>query len=323
MIDRIALLALKNSNTFARLEREIEKSIAQSFLITSEDTLSLDALVTLFECKTYCRDVCFTCVECKRVLTKNKVDVFEINPEGEKISIDDLREKVISDAYVSSMEGGKKIYVIRNFSAQSANVQNGLLKTLEEPPENVIMLLTSPSTEGILPTVLSRVNKYVLPPFSFSKLTSILQDEGVANAEETAKCAAGNLTMAMKISKNENFLEKILVAADMLLDVKKSEHVPKYLGNKFFEDMTEALFIIKSVFRDLLYVIADLEDNISLSILKDRYAYLAEEFDKNALASLMEEVNEAERRVAANCNKTNIIDHLLLRLAEEKTKCKK
>ena len=149
MNDVRVLSLLKRSGIFKTLSLEAENDSAQTFLLLSDDVLTVNALITLLECKFYCRDVCLSCKECRKVLSGNKVDVVEINPDGERVAVEDMRKNVVNDAYVAAVESGKKIYVVRNFSELNQQNQNVLLKTLEEPPENVVILLTSRSTEEI------------------------------------------------------------------------------------------------------------------------------------------------------------------------------
>lgn len=317
------LETVKYSRFFKGLEKDLEKETSQTYLFLSEDEILTQAVLTLVECKIYCPDVCLTCPECRKVLNKNKLDVVDVNPDGESIPVNEMREKLVNDSYVSSVEGGKKIYVIRNFSELNINNQNVLLKTLEEPPEKVMILLSSISTEGILPTVLSRVSKIDIPPLDAPTLIALLKKLKVEFPEDTAYCARGNLSLALKIASSESFSQKVNQIADILINVKRSADVPKYLYADVWEDLSETLFYLERILGDLLYLTAELEENITIRELKEKYFELIRELDKNAIASLMEEVNSAEKKLKANCNKTNVVDCLLLKLAEEKAKCKK
>ena len=118
---------------------------------------------------------------------------------------------------------------------------------------------------------------------------------------------------------------KIQTLVDVFSSVKSSADVVKYINDKFFtdNDINELLFITERILRDLLYLKADLEDNVASTAFKGAYADLLDELDENAIAAMMEEVNIAERKIAANCNNINVVDCLLLKLAEEKAKCKK
>ena len=317
------LQAVKSSRAFKQFEKEMEKETSQTFLFTSDDETMLEAFVTLAECKAYCNDVCLTCNECRKVINKNKYDVIVVNPDDEAFGVREMREKFVNNAYVAAVEGGKKIYVVRKFSELNLSNQNTLLKTLEEPPEKVLIFLTSLSVEGILPTVLSRVSKLPLPPFDKDVLASLLKKMGVANAEDIAVCSRGNLTLALKLSSDDSFITKASELASVLLSVKGSGDVPKYLYSPVFSDLNEALFIIERIFSDLLYLTADLEDNITIRELRYVYDDLKEELDRNAIAAMMEKVNEAEKKLRMNCIIVNVVDDLLLKLAEEKAKCKK
>lgn len=95
---------------------------------------------------------------------------------GGKITVDGVTE-IIADSALKPAGGGKKLYVICDFGSAGALVQNKLLKTLEEPPENVHFLLGTLSLAPVLPTVLSRVKTLTVPPFTEGEIFAALERE--------------------------------------------------------------------------------------------------------------------------------------------------
>lgn len=321
MTDVRLLNVMKKSRVFTRVRKDMEAS--STFLFVSPDGECVQALLLLTECALYCSEICLQCNECRKVLAGNKVDVVNVNPGGETIPVEQMRQTVVEDSYVSAVEGGKKAYVIRNLPALNASNQNVLLKTLEEPPEKVNLLLTAPTTEGILPTILSRVNKYVIPPMPTEEATALLTALGVANAAELAGYAGGNIEEALRLAGDDTYLDKARALADVYANVCRSTDVPAYLNAPAFENIDDALDISEKIWKDVLYLYAEAEGGASLPSLADVYQSILSQVDKNAIAAIMRELHTARCKATANCNKTNIIDSLLLKVAEEKAKCKK
>ena len=99
---------------------------------------------------------CNTCKSCLMFDDNNHSDYFEINKEKtEAIKIDEIREmqEKIAEKPITSK---KKVYIINNSEQMTKEAQNCLLKTLEEPPEFVTIILVTNNENTILPTIKSR-----------------------------------------------------------------------------------------------------------------------------------------------------------------------
>ena len=78
------------------------------------------------------------------------------------ISVEEIRTQVVRDALIRPYGSGRKVYIVDEAEKMNPQAQNALLKTLEEPPAYVVILLLSDRQEFFLPTVLSRVVKLSL-----------------------------------------------------------------------------------------------------------------------------------------------------------------
>lgn len=137
----------------ARLPHAIvlEGSEASGSLILARDIAA--ALV----CKGAGEKPCGLCPACKKAAAASHPDIFEFvakeTPRSFPVSV--VRE-IRKDAYVLANEADYKIYILGNASSMGSEAQNALLKTLEEPPAQVILILTVTSKTLLLDTVLSR-----------------------------------------------------------------------------------------------------------------------------------------------------------------------
>lgn len=100
-------------------------------------------------------DACGTCGSCLKAASKSHPDLVMVNPESRWIKVDDIRE-VIADVGLKPFEARTKCIVIEPAESLNTESANALLKTLEEPPANTVILLISHRPKLLLPTVLSR-----------------------------------------------------------------------------------------------------------------------------------------------------------------------
>ena len=101
---------------------------------------------------------CYNCNKCKSCIefdSDNNPDFFLIEPDGNSIKIDQIRQMQKS-VLEKPIESSKKVYIIDNCHLMTKEAQNCLLKTLEEPPEFVTIILVSANENLILNTIKSR-----------------------------------------------------------------------------------------------------------------------------------------------------------------------
>ncbi len=130
---------------------------------------------------------CNQCENCLSNLEGRDMDVIEIDAASNN-GVDDVRRIIEEIRYVSS-EGGYRIYIVDEVHMLSSNAFNALLKTLEEPPSSVIFILATTEPQKVLPTILSRCQRYefhrIPQPEIAEGLSNLLRQEGV-DAEERA-----------------------------------------------------------------------------------------------------------------------------------------
>lgn len=311
---------IKNTPSARSFARDIEKNISRAYLFTSEDTLVLENFLLFAELKTYCNKVCLACTECKKILEKAKPDIKVLDADA-KVGVKDI-ENMIEDAYLGAFEGGKKIYVIKNFNKLSDTVQNKLLKSLEEPADGVSYLLTANSVYGILTTVLSRVKLITLSKLSNSQISSFLKSKGIPDNGEISACAEGNASLALKLALDTEFFSKAERVASIIRDIDGSVSVPRFFNEDVFKDLKEALFLAERVLHDVLYITSGASFAVTLKGFMPIYEDISKQLTVTAISQIMNEITVSEQKIGANCASINIIDCLLLKIAEEKAKCK-
>ncbi len=123
------------------------------------------SLAKAIHCVEGVHDFCGSCNNCLRVQNRNHPDVRVIAPLERKkdISIDQVRE-LQRELTLRAFSGGKKIAILDPAILMNFSAQNALLKTLEEPPGDSLLILIATNTGGLLPTLLSRCLRVVFSP---------------------------------------------------------------------------------------------------------------------------------------------------------------
>ncbi len=101
---------------------------------------------------------CEQCANCKAAIEGTHPDIIEINAANET-HVEDIRD-LIERSKLAPMMGKHKVYIIDEVHQLSSAASSALLKTLEEPPENVIFILATTDPQKLLPTIISRCQQF-------------------------------------------------------------------------------------------------------------------------------------------------------------------
>ncbi|MGL4730531.1 MAG: DNA polymerase III subunit gamma/tau, partial [Clostridium sp.] len=123
---------------------------------------------------------CNVCENCKEISMGNFLDLIEIDAASNR-GIDEIRQLKEKINY-SPTKGRKKVYIIDEVHMLTKEAFNALLKTLEEPPEHVLFILATTEPDKILPTIISRCQRYDFKSVNYrdmrEKLLYIVDSEG-------------------------------------------------------------------------------------------------------------------------------------------------
>src|SRR5207244_9670674 len=136
-------------------------------------------------------DPCNTCLACRKVLHGNHPDVHIITraPDKQFILIEQVRA-LQSDSARRTLEGRRNIFIILDAHEMNLQAANCLLKTLEEPEPDVVLLLTVPDAGLLLPTILSRVQQVSMHLLTSSQIKNALEQHWEVDPQEAALLAA-------------------------------------------------------------------------------------------------------------------------------------
>ncbi|MBI4187534.1 MAG: DNA polymerase III subunit gamma/tau [Chloroflexi bacterium] len=147
---------------------------------------------------------CNSCQLCQAVTEGRALDVIEVDAASNR-GIDDIRNLQERANYTPS-QARYKVYIIDEVHMLTKEASNALLKTLEEPPPHVIFILATTEAHKVLPTILSRCQRFDFRRISqadiASKLASICQTEGIHISPEGLKLIARSATGSLRDAEN-------------------------------------------------------------------------------------------------------------------------
>ena len=220
---------------------------------------------------------CNQCKNCQSINEGTHPDVLELDAASNN-GVEDIRD-IIEKVKYSTILGRYKIYIIDEVHMLSAGAFNALLKTLEEPPEHVIFILATTEPHKILPTILSRCQRYDFSKVSNDdikeRLKTVLRKENVIYNDEAVNLiislADGGMRDALSI------LDQVLAYSKDKLDVKdildifaleSTEEKLKLITSIVYGDMSDVLERLEKYLKrgtdirrltdDLLVILKDL-----------------------------------------------------------------
>lgn len=186
-------------------------SIGQAYLFTgpagSNKTLAAYALAQAVICE---ERGCGTCDACKRVMRRSHPDVRYYAPEGAGGYLVDQIREIVSDVGMAPIQAKSKVYIIDRADLLGVQAANAFLKTLEEPPVNVHMILLGRTRESVLPTIVSRCQVVPFRHIPAGEACGIVsQNTGVSRqrAAVAIQACGGSLTRAMGFAKSAERFE--------------------------------------------------------------------------------------------------------------------
>ena len=171
---------------------------------------------------------CGKCASCVAITDGSSLDVIEMDAASHS-KVDDARE-ILAGVPLASAGSRKKVYVIDEVHMLSTQAFNALLKTLEEPPSHVVFILATTEAHKVLPTIISRTQR-----FDFRRVS---QDDLTSHLEKVAKSEGMDVepsSLQAVARHSEGSVRDALSALDQLSNLGEgasSDDVHRFLGQR-------------------------------------------------------------------------------------------
>lgn len=266
-------------------------------------------------------DACGTCPTCLRIAKGQHSDVVLLDRGGDaSIKIKPLRERVLEQVGYRPFEARKRVYIIDPADEMTVEAQDALLKTLEEPPPAVLLMLITAYPDTMLPTIQSRCRRLRFGPLSDGDVARVLVERHAVTPGDARKMAAasgGSVTRALAEDAEE--FDGDRDAALGLLSAARSSAVQARLkaagnfaahGSKRRDRaaLGSRLAIVASMLRDLGALRSPRTVPLANADLEPALRDLTPAFDPARISAAFEAVIQAEASLDRNGSAKLIAD---------------
>lgn len=263
---------------------------------------------------------CGICTACRKIASGIHPDVRIVAPDEGTLKIEQVRT-LQRELSLSPYEGRYRVAILSKMELATAEAANCLLKTLEEPPSQVVLILTAAEPELLLPTIVSRCQQIAFRPLPIAKVARALEtlwSVERAQAELLARLSGGRLGWAVAAAQDEALLgrrREQLERLQTLLQagrVDRLDHAEQL--NRKENLIQETLQLWLGWWRDALLVKVGAEEAI---VNLDQATPLRKAAGRYSLKQVVETIQllrETLVRLDQNVNQRLALEVLMLRL---------
>jgi len=258
------------------------------------------------------------CPQCRKVAAGSHADIHYIEPDGQFIKIEQVRE-LQRDLALRPYEAPRKACIISSAERFNPAAGNSLLKTLEEPPGDAIIILLTGNAGMLLPTIRSRCQLVRFSPLSPGNIRLLLERRGIApeTAELLAPMAGGSIRKALELD-NEALGSRYATLVTRLAAVDRSRIATIFDASEELgtgrDETLETLDMLISLMHDATRLAAG-GDEVVNSAQRPALEGFAARWPMQQLLCILDDILETRRAVQRNANSKLALDRLFLRIA--------
>lgn len=265
---------------------------------------------------------CQQCSECRKTDNGNQINLHFIEPDGQSIKIDQIRQLQRDLSYRNETKQ-RDVYIIQSAEKMTIQAANSLLKFLEEPSSEIVAILITNNIQAILPTIRSRTMAVPFIPMQKSDMLNILVKEGVSpTLARTAIHASSGIEGARQLLEKNGFAE----IRTLVIQLGK-ESVTKYIQamvtaqqklfkSDYSEDISLVLQLLLLWYKDMTQFQAGRQESIVFTDQLDWISAHAFSRSFDGWLRCIESIIEADKRIKANVTPQLSFEQLLVNLQE-------
>ncbi len=303
------------------LQRGLDtQHIAHAYLFTGPANVGKTHLAVEFVSALNCtgdEPPCGSCRACVKTARRTHPDVIRIEPDGDRIKIDQVRG-LQYDLALSPHEGQWRVCIISDFQTATVEAENALLKTLEEPPSRAVMILTATDASLLLPTIVSRCQVLPLRVAPTEQIARVLIerfDGPEDRARLVARLSAGRVGWALEAMKDDSLLEQRRQRIKELLELVQGGQAARILAAERLSKLAGVSDIVRlwqGWWRDLVLACSGCEELITNQDFLETLRQLASLYDLAEAGAAVRGAGEALQRFDQNVNTRLALEALLL-----------
>lgn len=301
--------------------------ISHAYLLQGGRGTGKEAIALLLAKDLFCEyktavEPCNACNACKRIASGNHPDVHWIEPEGQSIKIEQIKNLQKEFTY-SGLESNKKVYVIKAADTLTSNAANRILKFLEEPSKQTTAIMLTENSQWIIPTIRSRCQVIDLKPLNPISFENRLVEEGMTKANAVLmRALTNNLDDAFAMNDDEWFASarKLMVQLVGVFS-NNPEDVFLFIHNHWVthfkerKEQEQGLDLLLLAFKDILYYHIGNEDSmVFFAANAEVLEKAAMSFSQEKLVTVLNEILQAKRNLKQNVHPTLVIEQLTLQI---------
>ncbi len=261
---------------------------------------------------------CGQCRSCQLITAGKHPDVQLIEPDGARVKIDQVRA-LQHDLALRPVEGRYRVAIFDQFEAATIEAQNALLKTLEEPPDYVVLIVLASDPELLLPTIVSRCQQVPLRPLTLAQVRDALIDQWNVEPNQAnllAHLSGGRLGWAVTAANDSSIMPARAKYLDDLQALLKANHVARFA---YAEDLTkksdlarDAIDLWRTWWRDVLLAGSGSSAELINIDRADQIQELAQRVDLNQAKAAADACGRALWQMDKNVTPRLVVEVLLL-----------
>ena len=304
-------------------------NVNHAYILQGERSCGKEFIAKVFAKALQCEhpqngEPCCECQSCKQADSGNQPDIIRVTHEKPNtIGVEDIR-KITGDVAIKPYSSKRKIYIINEAEKMTVQAQNALLKTLEEPPAYVVILLLTTNVDAMLQTIQSRCILLTMKPVRDELVKQyLMRDVQVPDykADVCVAFARGNVGRAKALASSEEFDNIKQDAVALLKYIREMEitdiltAIKKISEYKF--EIDDYLDIMAVWYRDVLLFKAT--NDINHLIFKDELPNIKKTADQSTyegIEIIIDALETAKARLKANVSFDLTMELLLLTMKE-------
>jgi len=303
--------------------------ISHAYIFDGEDgcgkRMMAQAFAMAIQCTGKTQGACNECKSCKMALSYNHPDIIWVEHEKDTtISVDEIRKQLVGDVLIRPYQSDYKIYIIDDAELLNEQAQNAMLKTIEEPPEYVCIILLTNNSKKFLPTILSRCITLNFKPINIDKVTKFVAMKCQIPDYQARLCAQfsqGNIGKAMMLATGgeitgiKDEILTILKYSNQMTIQEIIEAIRQCKKHKL--TASEYIDFILMWYRDILMYKAT--GDINQLMYKDEVNYIknqAKIVSYEGVDKIVAALDTAKKRLKANVNFDLTMELMLLTIKE-------